>query len=150
MSKLSMATIAVALTQLGVHEKTGNNDGPEVEKYLKAVGLNKGNPWCMAFVVWCVNTAGTQLGVRNPLLKTGGVLKQWNGTLCKRTKTPAPGSIFIMDFGKGTGHTGFVERVEGNIIHTIEGNTNDDGSREGIKVCRRTRKAGTILGYIEV
>ena len=55
-----------------------------------------------------------------------------------------------MDFGKGLGHTGFVERIDGTSIHTIEGNTNDTGSREGYEVCRRIRKINTIKGFIIV
>jgi len=39
-------------TQVGIKEKTGNNDG-EVEKYLKAVGLGKGYPYCVAGLYWC-------------------------------------------------------------------------------------------------
>jgi hypothetical protein len=55
-----------------------------------------------------------------------------------------------MDFGKGLGHTGFVERIDGLSIHTIEGNTNDTGSREGYEVCRRIRKINTMKGFIIV
>jgi hypothetical protein len=55
-----------------------------------------------------------------------------------------------MDFGKGTGHTGIVERVVGTKIHTIEGNTNDEGSREGYEVCRRKREIKTIRGFIRI
>ena len=39
------------------------------------------------------------------------------------------GMIFTMDFGGGAGHTGLVESVDGGRLVTIEGNTNDDGSR---------------------
>lgn len=147
--KLNEEAIKVAISQLGVRETTGNNDGVQVEKYLRSIGLGKGYSWCMAFIYWCVSEAAVKCGVKyNPLVKTGGVLKQWQTTVCKRTKTPTANSIFIMDYGKGLGHTGFVERVEGDIIHTIEGNTNNDGSREGIGVFRRSRKVGTITGYI--
>jgi hypothetical protein len=48
------------------------------------------------------------------------------------------------------GHTGFVERIDGTSIHTIEGNTNDTGSREGYEVCKRIRKMSQIKGYILV
>jgi hypothetical protein len=150
MNKLRLAALAVAVTQLGVHEKTNKNDGPEVEMYLKSVGLGKGNPWCMAFAYWCVSQAATATGERNYLRKTGSVMMQWNSTLCKRSLTPEPGAIFIMDFGGGTGHTGFVEKVEGEYVYTVEGNTNDDGSREGYEVCRRKRKISSIKGFILV
>ena len=40
----------------GVRE-TGKNAGEDVEKYQRSVGLSKGNPWCAAFVSWCVMTS---------------------------------------------------------------------------------------------
>ncbi len=41
------------IAQIGVKEKTGNNDGYKVEQYLKSVGLKKGNPYCAAGQYWC-------------------------------------------------------------------------------------------------
>ena len=43
----------VYLSQIGVKEATGANDGKAVEKYLSFSGLRKGNPWCASFVAWC-------------------------------------------------------------------------------------------------
>jgi hypothetical protein len=53
-----------------------------------------------------------------------------------------------MDYGKGLGHTGIVEKFDDNFIYTIEGNTNDTGSREGIMVCRKQRIRTKIKGYL--
>lgn len=151
MSTLGQKTLAVSITQLGFEEIPKNsNAGPAVEKYLKSVGLGKGYAWCMAFVYWCTKEASIQLGITNPLAKTAGVLAMLNFKKELVVKEPQPGDIFIMDFGKGQGHTGLVEKVEENIIHTIEGNTNDDGSREGYKVCRRKRNKSTIKAYLRV
>jgi hypothetical protein len=36
-------------------------------------------------------------------------------------------------------HVGIVTATEPDAFHTIEGNTNDDGSREGYEVCERVR-----------
>ena len=33
---------------------------------------------------------------------------------------------------------------------TFEGNTNDEGSREGYEACYRTRKQSSIKGYIRI
>lgn len=151
MSTLGQKTLAVSITQLGVEEIPKNsNAGPAVEKYLKSVGLGKGYAWCMAFVYWCTKEASIQLGITNPLAKTAGVLAMLNFKKELVVKEPQSGDIFIMDFGKGQGHTGLVEKVEKNIIHTIEGNTNDDGSREGYKVCRRKRNKSTIKAYLRL
>jgi hypothetical protein len=144
--------LSIARSQLGISEEPkGSNKGHQVETYLASVGLPGGFPWCMAFVYWCVNQCSAEAKTKNPLKKTGGVLDQWQSMPadCK-SKTPAPGDVFIMRFGHGTGHTGFVEKVDGQLIHTIEGNTNDDGSREGYEVARRIRPASFITGYIKL
>lgn len=150
---LADEALFVASTQIDVRED-GNNAGPEVKRYLKAVGLSTGNPWCMAFVYWCVELAAQRLGMKNPLIKTAGVLDQYNRTtlrkLPNRSSGVKPGDIFIMDLGKGTGHTGFVEKIPNGLIHTIEGNTNDEGSREGYEVARRERIIGNIKAFIQL
>lgn len=156
---ISAKALEIANSQLGVREKGASNSGPEVDQYLKSVGLNPGYPWCMAFVYWCYNQAAGTLGVPNFLIRTASVLHQWNEqqstrkiVLDKVLKNPAiikPGAVFIMDYGKGTGHTGLVEKIQSGLVYTIEGNTNDEGSREGFEVCRRTRKLTSIKGFIQ-
>lgn len=150
MTPLAKSSLETAVSQLGVEESPrGSNAGKEVEAYLKAVGLGKGNAWCMAFVFWCVMEASRKSAQTNPLSKTAGVLAQWNARPSLRKTTPEAGDIFIMDFGGGKGHTGFVENVLANgRIQTIEGNTNDDGSREGYAVCRRTRTIKSCKGFL--
>lgn len=148
---LANKTLEVATSQLGVQEiPKGSNAGPAVESYLHSVGLGKGYSWCMAFVYWCVNKSCVELKLKNPLSKTGGVLNQWNLRPTLRVTTPKPGDIFIMEFSKGLGHTGIIEKVSGNTLYTIEGNTNDEGSREGYEVCRKTRKKSQMKGYLRI
>jgi hypothetical protein len=147
--------LGIASSQLGfAEEPKGSNSGPHIKKYLNSVGLNEGYAWCMSFVYWCVDQAAKEQGVKNPLVKTAGVLNQWNAIpkTMKIVKDPKPGDIFIMDFGKGAGHTGFVTSVKDGVIQTIEGNSNDDGSREGYEVCRKPngRKISTIKGFIRI
>lgn len=150
MSTLGNTALKIATSQLGVEESPrSSNAGEAVEKYLKSVGLGKGYAWCMAFAYYCYKEASAQLSVTNPLYKTGGVMKQWNESVEERSSTPEPGCLFIQDHGKGTGHTGFVEKVlPGGKIQTIEGNTNDDGSREGYEVCRRVRSISSCKGFL--
>jgi len=142
--------LETAITQLGVHEDAGNrNTGPQVNAYLASTGLPPGNSWCMSFCYWCYDQAAKRMAVKNPLAKTAGVLDQWNKRKTTNgTVTPNPGDIFIMDFGKGLGHTGIVEKIEGIWIYTIEGNSNDEGSREGYEVCRRRRDPAKMKGFL--
>ena len=150
---LSERALNVAVYQLGNAEVPhGSNWGPAVEKYLKSVGITFPAPWCMAFVYWCVNEACKEMDLNNPLKKTGGVMLQWVGSKHLRVDKPMKGDIFIMDFGGGKGHTGFVTSVVGDRIQTVEGNSNDEGSREGFEVCRKPggRKISSCKGFLRI
>jgi hypothetical protein len=161
---LLQSALAIAEGQEGICEQPkGSNRGPEVDAYIKCVGLDpKGKyAWCAAFVYWCFNNAAAVHKTANPLVKTAGCLFHWNATKAKRiSKSVAladpnlikPGHIFIMKFGtSGAGHTGMVVSVDAKAktIRTIEGNTNDDGSREGYEVAKRTRTISSMLGFID-
>jgi hypothetical protein len=149
-----MKLIEIAQTQLGLEEvPRGSNWGDVVKQYLSSVGIDFPASWCMAFVYWVTDKRAKELGVANPLIKTGGVLRQWNEINPNyKVKVPQVGDIFIMDFGQGHGHTGFVTGVVGNRIETIEGNSNDDGSREGYEVCAKPggRQISSIKGFIRL
>lgn len=144
---LQQQALDVPKTQLGKCENPlGSNWGHPVQDYLSSVGIHFQASWCMAFVYWCFE----QTGQPNPLVKTGGVLNAWN-TADKKFRVvgdPQAGDIFIMNFGKGLGHTGIVEKVDSTFIYTIDGNTNDSGSREGIEVCRKQRPRNKVVGYL--
>jgi peptidoglycan hydrolase-like protein with peptidoglycan-binding domain len=157
---LSKKAIDVARSQIGVMEKPpGSNRGLEVDDYLGCVNCPPGNFWCTGFVYWCFDQASKQLNRKNPLVKTAGCLYHWNNSKGKKIaardaiNNPAlvkPGQVFILDHGRGMGHTGIVERVDGGFIHTIEGNSNPGGSRNGIGVFQLTRKISKISkGFIE-
>lgn len=159
--------LKMAITQIGVMEQPpGSNRGPEVDRYLRAAGLDptKGNfPWCASFVYFCFNEAAKALGRQNPVIRTAGVLDHWQraGTAGIPRITAAsahmhealvkPGLIFIIDTGGGAGHTGFVENVVAGKLVTVEGNTNDGGSREGVGVFRRNgRRIRDInVGFVD-
>ena len=145
--------LIIARTQLNVKEYGGANSGSSVSAYLASVGLRSPAPSCMAFVQWVVENSCKEFGTGDILdVNSGGVLDTWNRVNSKHKvlNLPAKGDIFIMDFGGGKGHTGFVEGVANGVIHTIEGNSNDEGSREGFEVCRKPngRRVETIKGYI--
>jgi len=160
--------LKVAQSEIGVMEDPpGSNRGPRVDEYVRRVGLSpKGKfPWCAAFVYFCFDEAAKTLGRSNPVIKTASVLDHWNRaaeegvrrlTGTKAVQNPElvqPGHIFIIDTGDpgGAGHTGLVLQVNGGKLVTIEGNTNDGGSREGVGVFRRDgRKIAQInKGFID-
>ncbi len=74
-------------------------------------------------------------------------------TAAEARRDPArvtPGMVFYIETGGGHGHTCFVADVVDGRLVTIEGNTNDGGSREGIGVfIRSRRRIDTInLGFV--
>ena len=140
------ALIEIAESQLGVNERT-KNSGPEIDEYLKFVGLGPGFPWCAAFVSWCVDQCKKK-GHPTDFKYSAGVLVMWRANAPYRVPAPKPGDVFIMDFGRGKGHTGIVTSVDGNILQTIEGNSNLWGSREGTHVLRGKRDTRNIKGFL--
>jgi len=151
MSQLALDSVQVAIGQIGQQEHPiGSNWGEPVKTYLSSVDIDFPASWCMAFVYWCFDHAARASSIRNPLVRTAGVLNAWNkSNPGNRVLTnPIAGDIFIMDFGGGHGHTGIVEKADDTYIYTIEGNTNDTGSREGYEVCRRRRLKTSIKGYL--
>jgi hypothetical protein len=129
------------LSQVGVREATGRNDGPEVEMYLRSVGLGKGYAWCGAFVRWVFDGCGisTRINAWSPTAHNGRNLvwfeKKWH-------KTPEPGDVFTVYSIKlkRISHTGFFHRkINDSFYETVEGNTNEGGSREGDGVYMRRR-----------
>jgi hypothetical protein len=131
-----------------------SNAGPFVEACLRLVGLGKGYAWCQAFVYRCYFEAANMKGEPVPCVKTAGVIDCYNRTvlarkILKKNATPKnilPGYQFIMDYGGGKGHTGIVCEVFADGSYTaIEGNTDENGSREGNAVCLRRRKLNDTL-----
>ncbi len=161
---LVAAVLGVARKEVGVMEDPiGSNSGPRVNQYLASVGDASGLAWCAAFVYWCFQQASSSIKIPNPATRTAGAMDVWNeaGTRGIRRIATAeaancpglvqPGMIFVIATGGGHGHVGLVEKVAGVVLTTIEGNTNDGGSREGIGVFRRTaRRIGQInRGFVE-
>ena len=147
--------IGAFAAEIGVRE-IGTNRGPRVETYLASVGLPPGNPWCAAFVAWCIQQAALRRKATVEWPRTGYCpsIAAWAKRMGKILTEPQPGQVFLLRLSVGGttrfAHTGIVERVQGEILHTIEGNTNERGGREGIGVFERTRTLGPDLVFIVV
>lgn len=134
--------------ELGVREATGKNDGARVECYLKYVNLGKGNPWCAAFVCWTLN----QNKIVNPISGWSPALFPTGNVIYLRTRNnnllPTTGDVFGIYFPekKRIAHVGFVDGwpINNKWVITVEGNTNEAGSREGDGVYRKRRLKSAI------
>lgn len=70
-SELSDEILKIAPKYTGFKESYGPNQGPEVNKILKAAGLPPGQPWCMALVYSINLEASNNIHKANPVLRTG-------------------------------------------------------------------------------
>ncbi len=163
---LAERVLAVARSQVGISEiPPGSNRGPQVDLVLKSVGLGPGYAWCAASVHWVYGQASRQLGIKNPCPKNAGVLNQWDlagypeSGLQRITRQQAlavptlirPGCVFVLDFGNRTGHMGIVESVSTRgYLTTYEGNSNYEGSREGVAFTKQTKRTVSSInkGFI--
>jgi len=129
--------------QIGVRERTGNNDGKEVERYLQHVGLTKGYAWCAAFVCWVYS----QAGITNPksawcpaMFPKKNIIYQRNDK--NRQGTPQCADTFGIWFNsyKRVAHVGLIDEwSNGSYFISVEGNTNNTDSRDGDGVYRKRR-----------
>lgn len=141
--KERLKVVAVARGELHVREKTGRNDGPEVERYLAYTGFKKSNPWCASFVSYVFFRAGywEPRTAWSPALFPAGRL----------VKEPRPADVFGIYYPglKRIAHAGLVEKVKDNWVYSIEGNSSPDGGREGTGVFNRLRHKRTISRFAD-
>lgn len=149
----SLGELAVAYAQqhLRQHpiEVGGENRGPWVRLYMNG---NEGQPWawCAGFACYCLRQACETLGQTMPIdpsfscdLLAAGARQRGRlldgGSLSDRARIH-PGSLFLLRrTSTDWVHAGIVVSAEPEFFRSIEGNTNDNGSREGYEVCTRTR-----------
>jgi hypothetical protein len=154
---------ACAKEVLSVRED-GANAGTFVERYLSAVGLGAGNPWCMAFIVLRLVKAAHSLAltIPNEMPRTGStvIFSNWGKNkswFIKRADLELgraiiqEGDIVFYFFAtKGRiAHTGIVvEADSNNDFKTVEGNTSsglrDVVDRDGQGVYMKQRSISSL------
>lgn len=116
----------IAYGFVGVKEQ-GNNGGYWVTRFLRSVGLKPGNPWCAAFVSFCldsakVKTLKTRSGLARHFISKNKTIKASKVSF-ENMELPQ-GTVVI--WRRGTtmfGHVGFTDNWKGVSGTTIEGNT---------------------------
>ena len=130
-------------------EVGGQNKGPWVRLYMNGHDGAEW-PWCAGFASYLLTQAASTLGVTLPITPSvscdslaasakanGRFLAEASAS--DRTRI-TPGSFFLnRRTDTDWSHTGIVLQAQSEVFQTIEGNTNDDGSREGYDVCQRVR-----------
>lgn len=164
--------IDIAISQIGVREEGGNNNGAQIREYQQATWLKPDSwAWCAAFVCWCLREwlhnsedACKAFGILN-----GQNLDQWRlkdasafgaikwgmgkGMYVTDEKEQAlAGDLVVFDFS----HIGIVieDQLPGkDYIVTVEGNTNGKGERDSVSgdgVWRKERKTSLVKNYIRI
>lgn len=155
----------IAATYIGTKETSNNLMGndPKMKEIFEAdrltvKGKTDGYPWCAAFVSLCVQKLlkGNLTYISTVPPREASVsrflniwAKQQNCTIFKYTSkkySPQKGDIVIYTFS----HIGIVEQVYSSYFIAIEGNTNNNGSREGIGVMRRNRSYSNTRAFIRL
>jgi len=129
---LAAESLKVAVSLIGEGEVGGNNSGPFVEMLLGKEydgDDDDDGAWCAAFVSHCISEAA---GGNPPFPMSYGAKAIFSNAASfgSKSMTPTPGDIVCWDRGSlnadgsksWQGHVGFVERVDGDIFYTIEGN----------------------------
>jgi hypothetical protein len=97
------------------------NVGPCPRKY----GCGN-DPWCACFVSWLYKEAGAPIGSASDWCHA------YSGDPARllpvHDNTPQPGDVWVRSPGDSYNnckHTGIIEKIEGNTVYTLEGNTGD-------------------------
>lgn len=138
--------VNVARKYIGEEETTGNSGFKDqlFQKRLEQAGWFKGASWCAFFVEMCCKEANNQLMDEYTKLFSGSATATYAnfekaGYVVNQQ--PAPGALAVWRHGNTwKGHIGIVtEVVDDKVFKCVEGNTNNDGSREGYLVAEKKR-----------
>lgn len=144
---LNQLVVELAKNHLAQHPREigGQNRGPWVRLYMQG---NEGVAWAWTagFTSFIIREAAGHLDIDPPVsslscdvlaaqAKSLGIFsKEGSG------RQPIPGDIMLMRRTSTDWiHCGVIIEVENDTFITIEGNTNDEGTREGFEVARRIR-----------
>ena len=113
--------VAVALSQVG------NVGG---QPYWSWYGFPSRVEWCACFVSWCAEQCGYIEAGIIPKFAGCPTGEQWfkdRGQWADRNYLPNPGDIIFLDWASDgidglADHVGIVERCEGGVVYTVEGN----------------------------
>lgn len=126
----AQSVVQVAAKEVGTKEKPmGSNNIKYNDWYYGRNVSGSAYPWCAAYVSWVADQAGVDKSI---IPKDAYTVTMYN-TITKKGKAVdrkdgLPGDImFVTNNGSPSGirHTGVVEDVSNNEIHTIEGNSSD-------------------------
>lgn len=135
--------------------QVGNKESPAnsncVSYNMWYYGKDVRAPWCMAFVMYCFDMAGINLGVKTAscgeLMRFSKTVNSW----CTDQNLYTIGDIVLFDFTgkrKTPTHCGVIIGFQNGKVLTIEGNTGVGDDANGGKVMERERSYNHIVGVM--
>lgn len=123
--------ISIARSQIG------QGKGDEWKKYMQGVVTHPPGQrvsWCGIFATWVLHQAG--------LTSEKWIYGKGISRLLKQTNNPKPGDILYID--QPYQHHGIVERIDGNTVYSIDGNS------PGGVVAPRKRDMSEITAFYSI
>lgn len=123
--------IAIAEAEVGYKEYANNKT-----VYGEWYGMQ--GEWCDIFISWLAYKTGilNRLIPKEAYVPNTAAWFKEKGQLKDRNYTPSKGDLILFDYNKNRvpDHIGIVEYVEGNVIHTIEGNKSKMVKRQAYSI----------------
>lgn len=148
LSSLQRSVIEQAIASIGVAEEGGSNRGPQIDGYLRELGVPLGQPWCAAWAsaIW------RAAGARVPPGWRGASCDQWMQWGMQEglwSATATYGAAVLYGIPGDASHIGIIVRLTPHL-YSVEGNTivGTSFSREGVAVDLKEVLASRVLGYI--
>lgn len=148
--------------QIGKRESGGENKGRDLQPFFDADNYDPNGPspgddgyaWCAAFVCWAVYQAVRDLRVsfKRPVTPGAWDYERWAREQDRSVMLKKPhegdikrGDLVIFEFS----HIGIaVSDAKKGMVRTVEGNTNQAGSRDGDGVYEKLRSLTRIRSRI--
>ncbi|MEZ0386104.1 MAG: hypothetical protein ACAI34_03485 [Verrucomicrobium sp.] len=163
-TSLAEAIAKAAESQIGILETEGENRGPGIEKFWSATSYKTGyqnrEPWCAAFVCWCILEALLRLVIKPPFKRPTTAqafgFEPWatysdadNVKLVPKDGDIRRGDIIVYSFSHVEIATKDTPKGA-NLVECVGGNTNDAGHREGDGVYRKQRHRRSFRAVVRI
>lgn len=149
MSATAQSVLTWAAAQVKTMEKPPDSN---MQPYAALAGHKNGQAWCATFIVAGLKVNGVPMvpGTNTAFTPSMHDAYKNAGRLFTMPRPGDTGYVFYANLNR-IGHVFFVEKIEGDFVRTIEGNTNLDGSPTGNGVYRHKRRwrngGGNLRGF---